>query len=81
MEDGQRIGNGAGPDLNEKKSCLDNNDHDDDDDDHDDPDDVQPVAHEVEVKGKLVGQLYSHSHLSCRYYHCSDRKRHICTDR
>ena len=65
MEDGHRIGKGAGPDLNKKKSWLDHGD--DDDDDPDDPDDVQPVAHEVEVKGKLVGQLHSHSHLNCRF--------------
>ena len=70
VEDGHRIGKGAGPDLNEKIMFgswrswwwwdhQDNEDHDD----------AQPVAHEVEMKGKLMGQLHSHGHLIGKYHH------------
>ena len=59
VEDGHRIGKGAGPDLHER-----NQDDDGDDDDNG----VEPVAHEVEVKGKLVGKLDSYSHLIFFYH-------------
>ena len=62
VEDGHRIGKGAGPDLDERNQD-DDGDADGDDDGADDDDGVEPVAHEVEVKGKLVGKLDSHGHL------------------
>ena len=54
-----------------KKSCSDHGNHDDDDhhQDNEDHDDAQPVAHEVEMKGKLMGQLHSHGHLIGKYHH------------